>query len=318
MRVLITGIKGFVGSYLGEYLSSIKGVEVHGLGRLNDYRAGHFTSRNITFHECDICDPIMVLNVLNKVKPERIFHLAGQSIVSSSWVSPLETLNVNIIGQLNMLEAIRAGAERPEVHIAGSSEVYGRVTASEIPVKETNSFRPLSPYGVSKASQDLLAYQYYQSFGLPIIRTRAFNHTGPGQSERFVTSNFANQFARIERGLCEPVIHVGNLDAIRDFTDVRDIVKAYWLALEKGKAGEVYNICSGTGRKISEIVEFYLKQCKVKVKIKPDKTRMRPSDIPTLIGNGAKFKKQTHWEPEIPFEKTLTDLLNYWRQKIDK
>lgn len=318
MKVLITGARGFVGSYLTDFLLSKKGIEVHGLGR-NGSKESVFNSasRKTVFHSCDIRDLKAVTGVLKKAKPDRVFHLAAQSFVPSSWASPKETLSVNVIGQLNLFEALNLTGGAPKVHIAGSSEAYGRVLPKEIPVREANTLRPLNPYGVSKAAQDLLAYQHGRNSKLQVVRTRAFNHTGPGQPDRFVASDFARQVALIEAGKRAPVIHVGNLESIRDFTDVRDIVKAYWLALEKGKAGEVYNVCSGKGHKIREIVEIYLKHSKIRIKIKQDKTRMRPSDVPVLVGSAEKFKKQTGWKPEIPFKTTLLDILNYWRQNIE-
>jgi GDP-4-dehydro-6-deoxy-D-mannose reductase len=199
------------------------------------------------------------------------------------------------------------------IQIAGSSEEYGMVYENEIPIKETNPLRPLSPYAVSKVAHDLLGYQYYKSYKLYIVRTRGFNHSGPRRGEVFVESNFPKQIAEIEKGLKEPVIHVGNLEAKRDFTDVRDMVRGYWLSLEKCDPGEVYNICSGRAFKIKEVLDILLSLSKVKVEVKQDPTRMRPSDVPILLGDHTKFSEKTGWQPTIPFEKTLEDILNYWR-----
>ena len=317
MRVLVTGVRGLAGSFLTEFLLSKKGIEVHGLGRpFSKNVFGQKISKDIIFHPCDICDAKTVNQVIKKVRPERLFHLAAQSSASLSWDFPANTLQTNIIGQLNIFEAVRRSGQNPRIHIAGSSDVYGIVDASQSPIRETVCLKPVSPYGVSKAAQDLLAYQYYKAYGLPIVRTRAFNHTGPGQNETFVASNFAKQFALIEAGKEKPVIHTGDLETVRDFTDVRDIVKAYWLAIEKGKPGEAYNVCSGHGRKIREIIEFYLKQVRAKIKIELDSSRIRPGDTPVLVGDSSKFRKETGWKPVIPFETTLTDLLNAWRQTV--
>lgn len=197
-----------------------------------------------------------------------------------------------------------------------SSEEYGLVYEKELPIKETNPLRPLSPYAISKVAQDMLGFQYFKSYGLNIVVTRAFNHTGVRRGEPFVTSNFAKQIASIEKGKQKPVIKVGNLEAIRDFTDVRDVVSAYWLALEKCKPGEVYNICSSKGYKIRKLLDILLSYSKMKVKIEQDPERMRPSDVPVLIGDCTKFKEATGWAPKIPFEETLQDLLNYWRANV--
>jgi GDP-4-dehydro-6-deoxy-D-mannose reductase len=187
---------------------------------------------------------------------------------------------------------------------------------NELPIRESNPLRPLSPYGVSKVATDMLGYQYYQSYKLKIVRTRAFNHTGPRRGEVFVTSNFVKQIALIEKGIQEPVLRVGNLNAQRDFSDVRDVVKAYWLSLQKCKFGEVYNICSEKSRTIKSIVEFLLEKSKVKIKVRRDPDRMRPSDVEILFGNCSKFKRKTGWKPTIPFERTLEDLLDYWRALV--
>ncbi|OGC42638.1 GDP-mannose 4,6-dehydratase [candidate division WOR-3 bacterium RBG_13_43_14] len=225
-------------------------------------------------------------------------------------------MDTNIIGQLNVLEAIRKFKPDARIQIAGSSEEYGMVNPDEVPIKETNPLRPLSPYAVSKVAQDMMGYQYFKSYDLKIIRTRAFNHTGPRRGIVFATSNFARQIAEIEKGLRKPVIEVGNLDAVRDFSDVRDVVRAYALSLEKGEPGEVYNIASGEGCKIGKMLDILLSFSKVKVEIRQDPKRLRPSDVLLLIGSNEKFFKATGWQLKIKFEKTLEDLLNYWRQKL--
>ncbi len=300
MRVLITGAGGFAGGHLARFLADQKNIKV--------YAVDHRT--------CDLTDSAATGRLLKRIRPDRIFHLAAASFVPASWQHPREILTNNVSAQINIFESVKKLNLKCRIHVAGSSEEYGKVLPHETPVKETAPLRPLSPYAVSKVAQDLLAYQYHQSFGLDIVRTRAFNHTGPGQREEFVTSNFAKQIALIEAGRQRPVIRVGNLLAIRDFTDVRDIVRAYWLALEKGEAGEVYNVCSGVGRKIREIVRVYLENSSVRIKIKTDRSRMRPSDVPMLVGDASKFKKKTGWRSWISFETTLLDLLNDWRRKI--
>ncbi len=317
MKVLITGITGFAGSHLADFLLEKGNIEVYGTERWRSRTENieHIKDR-ITLMGCDIRDASSVKNLIEKIKPNRIFHLAAQSFVPTSWHAPQETLTTNIIGELNVFEAVRELGINPIIQIAGSSEEYGLVEEAELPVKETNPLRPLSPYAVSKVGQDLLGYQYYKSYGLNIIRTRGFNHSGPRRGEVFVSSDFAKQIVRIEKKKQEPVIHVGNLEAIRDFTDVRDMVKAYWLATEKGKPGEVYNICSGRGWKIKEVLDILLNLTNEKIEIKQDPKRMRPSDVPVLIGDCKKFREVTGWKPEIPFKKTLEDLLNYWRERV--
>ncbi|MBD3286520.1 NAD-dependent epimerase/dehydratase family protein, partial [candidate division WOR-3 bacterium] len=222
----------------------------------------------------------------------------------------------NVVGEANLFEACRKAGCDPVIQIAGSSEEYGFVYPDEVPIKETNPLRPLSPYGVSKVAQDLLGYQYYKSYGLKIIRTRAFNHTGPRRGDVFVTSNFARQIVSIEKGLSKPVIKVGNMEAVRDFTDVRDVARAYELAVEKGIPGEVYNIASGKGIKIGELLDMLLSLSSVKIKTVNDPSRMRPSDVELLVGDITKFTKQTGWKPEIPFKQTLTDTLDFWRNRL--
>ncbi len=317
IKVLITGITGFVGSHLAEYLLDMENIEVYGIvRRCSKMDNIEHIKEKLNLYECDIKDASSVRHVIDKVKPHKIFHLAAQSFVPASFNAPAETLSTNIIGQLNILEAVRDLGFDPIIHIAGSSEEYGLVEENEVPITEDNPLRPLSPSGVSKIAQDLMGFQYHKSFGLRIIRTRAFNHTGPRRPEPFVCSNFARQIALIEKDRQEPVIYTGNLDSARDFTDVRDMVHAYWLATEVCIPGEVYNICSQKAHKIREVLDTLLSFTKIKPQIKIDPQRMRPSDVPLLVGSCKKFRDLSGWHPKIPFEKTLKDILDWWRKKL--
>jgi GDP-4-dehydro-6-deoxy-D-mannose reductase len=316
MKVLVTGITGFAGSHLVDYLLTLPDVEVMGILRWRSRTENieHFRDK-VRFAECDLRDASSVRDVIDQLRPDRIFHLAAQSFVPTSWTAPTESLYTNIIGQLNLFEAVKKLHIMPRIQLACSSEQYGMVYENELPIRETNPQRPLSPYAVSKVGQDTLGYQYWMSFHIPIVRTRGFNHEGPRRGPVFVCSDFAKQIADIERGRKPPVIRVGNLEARRDFTDVRDVVRAYWLSLEKGEPGEVYNICSGRAWTIREMLDMLLGMTKVKVKIEQDPARMRPSDVPVLLGDASKFKKATGWEPTIPFDQTLRDLRDYWRSR---
>lgn len=316
MKALITGVTGFAGSHLAEYLLGRGDVDVHGTCRWRSRRENiEAIADRIHLHECDLRDATAVSELMGALRPERVFHLAAQSFVPTSWIAPAETLSTNILGQVHIFEAVRQHRLDCRIQIACSSEEYGLVHPDEVPIKEENPLRPLSPYGVSKVAQDLLGYQYWQSYGLHVVRTRAFNHTGPRRGEVFVTSSFARQVAEIEKGLREPVLRVGNLDAQRDFTDVRDIVRAYWLALELGEPGEVYNIASNKTYPIREVVDRLLGMSRARIRVEVDTARLRPSDVPILLGDATKFRERTGWRPEIPFEKTLGDLLDYWRGK---
>jgi GDP-4-dehydro-6-deoxy-D-mannose reductase len=318
MRVLITGITGFAGSHLADYLlAEHPDVEIYGTWRWRSRTENidHLEAK-LKLVECDLKDASAVFQALSGIRPERIFHLAAQSYVPASWQAPAETLSNNILSQTNIFEAIRALDLDTRIQIAGSSEEYGLVLPDEVPITETNPLRPLSPYAVSKVAQDLLAYQYFRSYGLAVIRTRGFNHTGPRRGEVFVTSNFAKQIASIEAGLQEPIIRVGNLSAQRDFTDVRDTVRAYWLALEKGKPGEVYNLASGKSVTIEELLNMLLALSDVEVEVQVDPDRLRPSDVEILLGDNSKFQRDTGWQPQIPLTQTVEDLLNYWRNRL--
>jgi GDP-4-dehydro-6-deoxy-D-mannose reductase len=320
MKALITGITGFAGSHLADFLlAEHPDVEVYGTYRWRSRmdNVEHLDGK-IQLIESDLRDYTSVHAALDRVRPDYIFHLAAQSFVPSSWTAPAETLTTNVAGQTNIFEAVRALGLDPVIQIACSSEQYGLVHPDEVPIKETNPLRPLSPYAVSKVAQDFLGYQYFQSYGMRVIRTRGFNHTGPRRGHPFVTSNFCRQVASIEAGLRDPVIRVGNLEAIRDFTDVRDMVRAYWLAVTKGRPGEVYNIATGEGISIRALLDKILGMSKIEVKVEVDPDRLRPSDVEILIGDSSKFRADTGWAPRIPFDQTVRDLLDYWRDVVSR
>ncbi len=319
MKVLITGITGFVGSHLADYLlENHSDVEVHGIirWRSRDENISHIKDK-LNLVECDLKDASAVMQTLKEIRPDKIFHLAAQSFVPASWRSPSETLTTNIIGQTNIFEAMRElDLLDTKIQIACSSEEYGLVLEDEVPISETNPLRPLSPYAVSKIAQDYLAYQYYKSYGIKAYRTRTFNHTGPRRGDVFVVSTFAKQIAMIEKKQQEPKIFVGNLEAKRDFTDVRDIVRAYWLALNKCEPGVVYNLASGVTHTIQFVLDTLLSFSDIKIEVVSEPERMRPSDVMILLGDSTKFRNATGWKPEIPIEKTLKDTLEYWRKRL--
>jgi GDP-4-dehydro-6-deoxy-D-mannose reductase len=306
-KALVTGAEGFVGPHLMAELIA------------NDYQViGTSRIRQSNFVKMDLLNYEEVRSVINELKPDVIFHLAGIAFVPSSWQDPDLTFQVNTIGALHIFNACRSVGINPVIQIACSSEEYGLVHENEVPIKETNPLRPLSPYAVSKIAMDFLGYQYNQSYGMKIIRTRAFNHSGPGRGEAYMTSTFAKQIAQIELGLQEPVIMVGDLSSIRDITDVRDTVNAYRLLTEKGTPGEVYNIATGTGYTAEEILNKLLSMTtyKKKIEIKQDPKRMRPSDVKILIGSNKKTKKACGWSPKHKIDDTLESLLNYWRSAL--
>ncbi len=345
MRVLITGITGFAGSHLAEYILERGDAQVFGacrwrsrLDNLSDLaRQGRLNRRGldaivnceaelqkmadrhaVNLLQGDMADPYQMKTLIEVVKPQRIFHLAAQSFVPTSWSAPAETFSINTIGQIHLFEAVRAAGVDPLIHIAGSSEEYGLVYPNEVPMKESNPFRPLSPYAVSKVAQELLATQYHHSYGLKTIITRGFNHTGPRHGPVLSCSSFARQIAEIEAELSPPVLYVGDLTPKRDWVDVRDVVRGYWLALEKGLPGEAYNIGSGTTRTIQSMLDILLSLSSMDIQVSQDPSRLRPSDVPILWADDSKFRAQTGWEPRIPFEQTMEDLLNYWRERVDR
>ncbi len=315
MRILITGLSGFAGSHLAEYLLRQSDVQISGTIYGAGNQAQHLLDR-IQAHRLDLTDEDATRRVLQNTTPDVIFHLAGQAYVPSSWSDPWSTLANNIRAEVNILHGLTQLELSARVLVVGSNEEYGRVRADELPINEATPLRPDSPYGVSKIAQDYLGLQYFISHHLHIVRVRPFNHIGPRQAPRFVASNFAQQIAEIEAGMREPVIRVGNLDTRRDFTDVRDMMRAYALAIERGEAGEVYNIGSGIPRRVGELLDGLLSWTQVECRVEVDPARLRPSDTPVSYCDATKFKTQTGWEPQIPFEQTVRDILADARARV--
>lgn len=307
MRALITGIRGFAGRHLAKLLQD-EGLEVWGVSRETG------TEQEERIFEADLLDRDAVRTALDKTAPDLIFHLAAQASVGVSWKDPEATIRNNVFAQLNLLEAIRELGMRPRVLVVSSNEVYGAPAGpDELPFRETSALRPNNPYALSKVAQDLMGYQYHVTYGMPIVRVRPFNHLGPGQSDDFVAPSFARQVAEIEAGLREPVIRVGNLEAERDFSDVRDVVRAYYLVTTKGQAGEVYNVGSGQAISIQTVLDFFVRECRVPIKVEVDPVRYRPVDVPRSWTDTTKLRQATGWRPSIPFERTLSDVLESWR-----
>lgn len=318
MKVLITGITGMVGSHLAEYvLADHPSIDVHGLVRWRSPRDNiKDVLPNITLHLAELRDLNSLVQLLRNVKPDWIFHLASQSYVTSSFDAPADTIATNTIGTVNLLDAVRIAEIDPKIHICSSSEVYGQVTEAEIPIREDNQFRPASPYAVSKVGEDMVALQYFLSYGMKTVRTRMFTHTGPRRGDVFAESSFARQIAEIEAGVRPNPMKVGNLDSVRTFADVRDAVRAYWLLLEKCPAGEVYNIGGRRTMTVGEMLEMLKAMARCDIEHEVDQALLRPSDVTLQIPDMSKFRAATAWEPEIPMEVTLRDLLDYHRSRI--
>lgn len=315
MRILITGIAGFVGSYLAELLLTKKDVVLYGTDRPGtDIRnIDHIKSSIKLYQECDIRIKRDIKGLLAKVAPDHIIHLAGQSSPLLSIQYPEETVATNVIGQVNIFESLSALGLKPKVIIAGSCDEYGAIARDKMPIKENCKLAPGNLYSLTKVAQELLGLKVYNKQGCNVIVTRPFHTTGPKRPERFVCSGLAKQIALIEKTKQMPIISVGDLNIMRDFTDVRDVVNAYWLILKKGKSGQAYNICSGKAYSIKNILNILLSLSKAKVEITADPDKMRADDVPLFVGDPTKLKKLTGWKAEVPLEQTLKDLLNYWR-----
>jgi GDP-4-dehydro-6-deoxy-D-mannose reductase len=314
VRILITGISGFVGRHLAQHLlDAVPHAELHGttLQQSSSQAIPH-----VRYHALDLRDAGAVHKVLSDVQPEQIYHLAAQAFVPRSFEDPWDTLENNIRSQLNIILACLSLEIKPRLLVVGSAESYGLVKPEDIPIREDTPLCPSSPYSVSKVAQDMMGLQYYISHQLPIIRVRPFNHTGPGQDERFVVPAFAMQIARIEQGLQEPIVKVGDLSAQRDFTDVRDVVRAYRLVVERGALGEVYNIASGVSYSIRSILDRLCSYSTVPITVEIDPARMRPTALPVLRGNINKIQEAIGWQPTVSFDQMLNDVLIDCRQRI--
>jgi GDP-4-dehydro-6-deoxy-D-mannose reductase len=312
VRALITGIGGFVGRHLLNHLQE-HGDEVTGLGRPTDLLA---LLPSVRISAIDLSDREAVERFVREVQPEAVYHLAAQSSPAASLVDPWGTIANNLLAQINLFEALLCAGLRPRVLVVGSSDEYGPVKPEDVPTHEDVPLRPSTPYAVSKVGQDVMGFQYFAQHRLPVIRVRPFNHTGPGHDARFVIPSFARQLAEIEAGVREPVLRVGNLDVERDFTDARDMVRAYRLALVAGVPGDVYNLGRARSVRIADTVAELIGLCRVAVQTRVDPALLRPADVPRQEADTRKFTTLTGWQPRIPWHTTLTDTLEYWREKV--
>ena len=314
MKLLLTGVAGFVGGHLVEVLrAEAPEVQVVGL----DSRPGpRVKALGVDVVTADIEDGEAVRAAVGRVRPDYIAHLAAQSSPQRSWDDAEGTLRTNVFGLLNLMEGARQHGLRPRVLAVGSAEEYGQVRPEDLPVREDAPLRPLTPYAVSKVAQGFLGLQYTLTGGVDVIRTRTFHHTGPRRGEAFAESSFARQVAEIEAGRRPPVLEVGNLTSVRDFTDVRDVVRAYWLLLQRGEPGQVYNVCSGSGTRLSELLRLLVDISGLRIDVRVDQGRLRAGDVPELVGDRSRLTADTGWEPRIPLERSLADLLSYWRERV--
>tara|TARA_R100001377_G_scaffold81970_1_gene61886 strand:- start:5383 stop:6447 length:1065 start_codon:yes stop_codon:yes gene_type:complete len=323
--VIITGIAGMVGSHLTDYLLKHTPWKIYGFCRWNDSLENieHLSEqinngKRVELIYGDLNDLSSLINLVEKAKPDYVFHLAAQSYPQTSFDAPFETLETNIIGTAKLLEAIKNSYSNPVIHVCASSEVFGRVPKEYLPINEECKFHPASPYAISKVGTDLVGRYYAEAYGMTIMTTRMFTHTGPRRGDVFAESTFAKQIAMIEAGLIEPELHVGNLDSLRTWADVRDAVRAYhMLVTVNPKSGEYYNIGGDYSCTIKEMLNYLLSQSTIKnIKVVTDQKRLRPIDADLQVPNTDKFKNHTGWEPKIPFEQTMDDLLQYWRDRV--
>lgn len=319
-RVLITGIAGSGGSYLAEYIvHNHPGVEVHGAGRWHSTTVTDNLSAirdKIMMHECDLMDFSSIMRVLEKSKPDAIFHLAAHANVRASFETPLSVMNNNVMGTANLLEAIRVSKIDPLIQLCSTSEVYGLVDPKYVPINEDTPMRPSSPYAVSKVAQDLLGYSYFKAYGMRIIRTRMFTYLNPRRTDLFATS-FARQVVRIEAGLQKELVH-GNLDSIRTIIDVRDAMRAYWDALMYCEHGEAYNIGGITTMSVGDFLKTLVLLAKKPIPTRTDPALLRPSDVTLQIPDTTKFRAATGWKPKFSFEESMEHLMEHWRKEISK
>lgn len=311
MKALIIGAAGFVGGHLIKHLACDCGFEVYATKLPHE----KLETENASVQDLDILDINAVTELLEKTKPDQIYHLAAQSSVKLSWDRPQLTADINIKGTINVLEAVRGLDYSPGILLVGSGEEYGWLQPEEIPVKEDTLLRAGNIYAATKACQGMLGEIYARAYNMNIIMVRAFNHIGPGQADIFVISDFCRQVVQAELGKKEPVLSVGNLAAERDFTDVRDIVRAYSSLMKSGRSGQTYNVGSGKARSIQSMLDMILERSSVRIEVKQDSARMRPSDVPTIAADITRIKNDTGWQPELPLGDTIDDIMEYWRKK---
>ncbi|MEK9176205.1 MAG: GDP-mannose 4,6-dehydratase [Patescibacteria group bacterium] len=314
-KVLITGITGFAGSHLADYLLSLGNYDISGT-YLDDANLVNLEQKDkVRLHKLNLLDALAIEEMIAEEKPDLLFHLAALTSTRNSFDNPAKTFTNNVTSQINILEGVKKHSLDTKILVISSAEVYGLVSPEDLPIDENTPFNPTNPYAVSKLAQDFLGLQYNLAHKLKIVRVRPFNHVGVRQAPIFVISAFAKRIAEIEKGK-EKVMKVGNLTSKRDFTDVRDMVKAYLLALEKGKLGDVYNLGSGKSYEISKILEMMVGMSTVPIETQQDPSLLMQSDNPDLVCDPSKFEALTGWKSEIPIEKTLEETLEYWRKAI--
>lgn len=315
MRALITGINGFVGSHLAEYLLAYTDWQVAGTvyGPLDNIL--HLRER-LELYPVELSRLSAAVSALEETRPDVIVHLAAQAVPALSHHDPWPTLETNIRLQLNILQAAVQLGLNCRILVVGSGEEYGRARPEELPIAEDTPLRPLNAYAVSKVAQEMLGLQYHLAYGLPVVMVRPFNHIGPRQGLGFVAPDFARQVAEAEAGLREPVVDVGNVDVSRDFSDVRDVVRGYHLAVTQGEPGEVYNLGSERARSVRELLEMLMAESHVKLDVRQDPARLRLADVPVMVSDCRKFRQRTGWQTTIPFEQSVKDVLDYWRERV--
>ncbi len=311
-KALIIGASGFVGGYLAGHLLDEYNMEVH----VTKLPYQHIEDKSVKKYDLDILEKEEIVSLLFEIRPDYIFHLAAQSSVGTAWKNPGLTIDINIKGSVNVMDAVRELYYKPRVLLIGSGEEYGHIKPDEIPIGEETMIRPGNIYAATKVCQNMIGSIYARAYDMEIMMVRAFNHIGPTQAPIFVVSDFCKQVAEIEKGMREPIMYVGNLDSMRDFTDVRDVVRAYALLMENGKTGETYNVGSGHAVAIREILELVISLSDKDIKVEIDQNKIRPVDVPIIEADIAKIKELTGWVPKIPLQQTIKETLNYWRERV--